>query len=100
MFPRFADKKSIFHIFNNNCSIKTLNLQSFREKNGYQKAIKKGFSGFASFYLSQFTDKTDANLSIYEQLVEIDSNMGTSESKQLFECLNATSRLDLIQVAQ
>ena len=65
-----------------------------REKNGYV--------GYANYYLSESWDESElknkADVVVYKQLLEIDSKLGSTQSAQLFECVNTTLRMDLIKV--
>ena len=61
-----------------------------------------GYVGYANYYLQQCWDeselKNQADATIYKQLLEIDSKLGTTQSEQLFECVYNTLRMDLIKV--
>ena len=64
---------------------------------------EKGFVGYAHYYLqecllneSELENKAD--VTIYKQLLEIDSKLGTTQTEQLFECVFDSVRLDLIKV--
>ena len=61
-----------------------------------------GFVGFAHYYLQKCYDESElknkADISIYKQLLEIDSQLGTTQTEQLFECVFWTVRIDLIKV--
>ena len=61
-----------------------------------------GFVGFASYYLRGSYDesnlKNKAEISIYKQLLEIDSQLGTTQTEQLFWCVFYSVRMDLIKV--
>ena len=58
--------------------------------------------GFADYYLNNSWDKTDlvnkADKKIYKQLLDIDTNLGTTPTEQLFKCVRHSSRMDLIKV--
>ena len=58
--------------------------------------------GYASFYLSECWDESElknkADVTIYKQLLEIDSKLGTTQSEQLFKCVFHSLRMDLIKV--
>ena len=62
----------------------------------------RGFVGFAHFYLQGSYDKSElknkADIAIYKQLLEIDSELGTTQTEQLFWCVFWTVRMDLIKV--
>ena len=61
-----------------------------------------GYVGYAQYYLqgcwneSEFKNKAD--VTIYMQLLEIDSKLGTNQSEQLFQCVFHSLRMDLIKV--
>ena len=63
---------------------------------------KHGFFGYASYYLRGCWDESElknkADVSIYKQLLEIDSKLGTTQTEQLFECVFYSLRMDLIKV--
>ena len=63
---------------------------------------KKGFVGFTSYYLQECYDESElknkADISIYKQLLEIDSQLGTTQAEQLFKCVFHSGRMDLIKV--
>ena len=58
--------------------------------------------GYAHYYLKECLDeselKNNADVAVYKQLLEIDSELGTTQSEQLLGCLCFTSRKDLIEV--
>ena len=58
--------------------------------------------GYADYYLVRCWNESkkinEANASVYRQLVEIDSKLGTSISMQLSCCLAWTTRWDIIEV--
>ena len=59
-------------------------------------------TGYADYYLVECWNETklinEANVSVYRQLVDIDTKLGTSTSSQLSCCLNRTTRRDIIEV--
>ena len=59
-------------------------------------------AGFAYYYLAECWDHSKsinkANVTLYKQLLEIDTKLGITQSEQLFACLLKTLRMDLIQV--
>ena len=65
------------------------------------KTKEFGFVGYASKYLQECWDESklenQADETVYKQLLEIDSKLGTSQSEQLFDCV-IYSRMDLIKV--
>ena len=68
----------------------------------YDWMNKNEFEGYAEYYLSKCWNNSqmmnEADLSIYLQLVEIDSVLGTTASLQLGACLSWTIRWDIIKV--
>ena len=60
------------------------------------------FVGYANYYLQESWDETEltnkADVTIYKQLLEIDSKLGTTQTEQLFECVFHSLRIDLIKV--
>ena len=66
------------------------------------KTREFGFVGYASKYLQECWDesklKNQADVTVYKQLLEIDSKLGTTQSEQLFCCLRYSPRKDLIEV--
>ena len=70
--------------------------------NEYEILRKKNFLGFANVYLwrcnkeSKSDDKIDKEF--YNELVELDTRLGTTASEQLFKCLEKTTRSDIIKV--
>ena len=58
--------------------------------------------GYADYYLVKCWNETtkinEADTSVYRQLVDIDSKLGTDTSTQLYCCLSWTTRWDIIQV--
>ena len=63
---------------------------------------KFGYVGYANYYLRGCWDdselKNKADVEIYKQLLEIDAKLGTTQTEQLFWCVNNSLRIDLIQV--
>ena len=61
-----------------------------------------GDVGYADYYLVRCWNKSrminEADASIYRQLVEIDTVLGTAVSLQLWCCLSWTTRWDIIKV--
>ena len=61
-----------------------------------------GYVGYAHYYLQGCWDKSKlenkADVSIYKQLLEIDSILGTTQSEQLSWCVFNSVRMDLIKV--
>ena len=59
--------------------------------------------GYADYYLvkcwNDLKKINEANASVYRQLIDIDSKLGTSASLQLLYCLCWTNRWEIIQVS-
>ena len=68
----------------------------------YDSIRKNGEVGYAHYYLNECWNESElknkADVTIYAQLLEIDSKLGTSQSEQLRRCLRYSSRMDLIEV--
>ena len=60
------------------------------------------FKGYAEYYLNKCqNDSTminEADATVYQKLVDIDSTLGTKLSDQLYSCLWRTTRWDIIKV--
>ena len=58
--------------------------------------------GYATYYLSKCqNDSTminEADATVYQKLIDIDSTLGTELSRQLYGCLRWTTRWDIIKV--
>ena len=58
--------------------------------------------GYADYYLVRCWDESElknkADVTIYKQLLEIDSKLGTTQSEQLRCCILYSPRKDLIEV--
>ena len=74
----------------------------FEEDEDYDSIRKKGYAGYAHLYLQGCRNVSkkinEADASIYRQLIDIDSKLGTEASEQLFWCLQYTTRWDIIKV--
>ena len=84
---------------------KELNLQAGRlvKSRGIVKEPRElGFAGYAHYYLQECWDESElknkADVSIYKQLLQIDSKLGTTQSEQLLSCVFYSPRKDLIEV--
>ena len=68
----------------------------------YHMLRELGFVGYADYYLYQCWDESDlknnADVTIYKQLLEIDSKFGTTQSEQLCKCVSNSLRMDFITV--
>ena len=63
---------------------------------------RKDIAGYASYYLKKCWNSYDlenhADVTVYKQLIEIDSKLGITQTEQLFACLFQTVRMDIIKV--
>ena len=70
--------------------------------NEYDELRKAGLFGFADAYLYRCNTKAksddEIDVEVYTKLVQLDSKLGTTASKQLHGCLYYTTRPDIIQV--
>ena len=68
----------------------------------HDKLREDGWVGYAHYYLFQCYDESElknkADVKIYQQLLEIDSKLGTTQSEQLFGCVFYSLRMDLLKV--
>ena len=71
-------------------------------ENFFDLLREKGGAGYAHYYLQECYDESKlenkADITIYKQLVEIDSKLGTTQTEQLFWCVFYTARMELIKV--
>ena len=74
----------------------------FDQVNEYEELRKHRWVGFAEVYLNRCNEesKTEniADIQVYNQLVKLDTRLGTTCSEQLFKCLQRTTRVDIIKV--
>ena len=58
--------------------------------------------GYADFYLvKRWNDSkkiNEADVTVYQRLIDIDTILGTKLGTQLFRCLSSTTRLEIIKV--
>ena len=82
--------------------INSLGLSIYVNGNVFDVLRKKGYVGYAHYYLQNCWDaselKNKADVTIYKQLLEIDSKLGTTQSEQLIGCVLNSLRIDLIKV--
>ena len=68
----------------------------------YEELRELGYVGYANYYLKACWDKSElknkADVTIYKQLLEIDSKLGTTQSEQLFWCVFHSLRMDITKV--
>ena len=66
------------------------------------KVREYGYVGYANYYLEECWNeselKNQADVTVYKQLLEIDSILGTTQSEQLIECIHYSAQKDLIEV--
>ena len=76
---------------------------NFEERKDYDCIRKEAYDyGFASYYLNKCQKRVlginEADATVYQRLVDIDSTLGTELSDQLYWCLYYTTRWDIIKV--
>ena len=71
-------------------------------ENQYDVLREKGFVGYSEYYLKRFYDESKlrnkAKTKIYKELLDIDSQLGTTQTEKLFGCVFYSGRMDLIKV--
>ena len=75
----------------------------FEESKDYDWIEKETYDcGYAEYYLRNCWNDSklinEADVEVYKRLVNIDTNLGTELSLQLWRCLCWTTRLDIIKV--
>ena len=84
--------------------ISSLGLLVKDPENEFDELQKAGFAGFADYYLQTFYCESDlenkAEIEIYKDLLEIDSQLGTPQTEQLIRCAFHSVRIDLIKVLE
>ena len=85
-----------------NSRLKFIQTIDVEQVNEYEELRKAGLYGFAEAYLISCKIKAksddEIDVEVYTKLVELDSKLGTTASKQLDRCLFYTNRSDIIQV--
>ena len=70
--------------------------------NKFDVLREKGFVGHANYFFKKCYFKSGlintADIGIYRQLLEIDSRLGTTQTEQLFACVELSVRIDFIKV--
>ena len=70
----------------------------------YVSLREANYVGFAHVYLQQCTNESKSDDKIdkefYNELVKLDTRLGTTASEQLFKCLCKTTRSDIIKVGR
>ena len=68
----------------------------------HDKVRELGYVGYANYYLQKCWEESElknkADVTIYKQLLEIDSKLGITESEQLVWCVFHSLTIDLIKV--
>ena len=83
--------------------IKSLGISIAVNENEFDVLREKlGWVGYAHYYLRECWNgselKNKADVTVYKQLLEIDSKLGTTQTEQLFICVFLSLRMDLIKV--
>ena len=82
--------------------IQSLGISIVVSENYFDMLREKGFVGYASYYLGACYDESEsvnkADVTIYNQLLEIDSCLGTTQAEQLLQCVFWSIRMDLVKV--
>ena len=69
---------------------------------GYEELRQSDYVGYAHFYFvkcyDQSEQETKADIKIYKQLLEIDSQLGTTQTEHLYEVVLYSTRMDIIEV--
>ena len=77
-------------------------MNNINETVGYDLIKKNGGVGFAKVYLYRCYNKTslinEADVGLYQELVQLDSRFGTTQTEQLWGCVQYALKIDLIQV--
>ena len=83
-------------------SLKSIQTIDFEQVSEYHELRKAGPYGFAHEYLircnTEAKSDDEIDVEVYTKLVQLDSKLGTTASKQLDRCLFYTTRSDIIQV--
>ena len=65
----------------------------------YDVVKKNGGVGFAEYYLGLIKDENkEPDVEVYKQLVNIDEKLGTTNSLQLYRCLEYTTRTNIVKI--
>ena len=71
-------------------------------ENNFDELRKIGWVGYSHYYLQKCWNKSElknnADVTIYKDLLKIDSKLGTTQSEHLFGCVVDSLRMDLIMV--
>ena len=82
----------------------SLGIQITVTENEYDVIRGQMFVGYAEYYLKNITyNESDlgnnVEIEIYKELLEIDSQLGTTQTEQLFKCVFYSVQMDLIRVS-
>ena len=70
--------------------------------NDHKYLKQKSWVGFAHVYLWRINKESksddEINKEVYTKLVELDTRLGTTATKQLYECVFYTLNLDIMKV--
>ena len=75
--------------------IKNAGIKLVDADNNYDKIRATGLVGFTTYYLHE---SKDVDIEVFTKLLDLDSKLGTTNSEQLYKCLDLTTRHDLIKV--
>ena len=83
--------------------IKSLGISIPVQENMYDiLRAEHGMIEFANYYIQSCWDESElinkADVKIYKQLLDIDTELGTNQSEQLWKCVYNSIRIDLIKV--
>ena len=82
--------------------LKSLGINVDVKDDEYDELRELEYVGYAEYYLRKCWDgselKNKADVTVYKQLLEIDSKQGTTQSEQLLKCVFYSVRMDLIKV--
>ena len=83
--------------------LKPLGIPIDVKENEYDELREElGYVGYANYYFRQCYDESQlvnkADVTIYGQLLEIDTKLGTTQAEQLLWCVHWSVRMDLIKV--
>ena len=82
--------------------IQSLGISIAVAENYFDELRERGWVGYANYYFRQCYDESQlvnkADVTIYGQLLEIDTKLGTTQAEQLFGCVQYSVRMDLIKV--
>ena len=84
-------------------AVRLLNKNGIRTAYANCYAFREYFhAGFAPYYLTHCWDpsesRNNADVTFFKQLLEIDEQLGVTQTEQLFACVRETLRIDLIEV--